>query len=423
MRLMERQAVLKKLEEVAVPDSLRLWTSETVKPETITWDEVARQIFDLYLLPDETWSLFQELRKQNYSLDRFMQEAEAFKALNSKEKVRAYFEVELLQNQDPYQMLSKIDMPGAGIRGFYNRLLRIANLNNLRKEERENALALLGYWEEAALEVICNPEAYYTKTALGNAETISEFLGSSIVFDVQMRESPNFSDGRYTEQLVAALDYDGIVDGAYIRADFNPFFRQEMLMHLVYESQGPENRLRLEFWQPIERNEDFVFISHEIAVKEGFAHSDDLLLQAVNYAWRKANDGVFSYEWTIHSILDDHFEGRTAADKFLALPEMKFKEKFDSRRKLITDRILRDYQQISDDRADMMVLLDCSRSNNVVVAKFAVVGQSYYEATARIDMNSKIVKDISEEEAVALLTLVSNFEEFKQAYLEKLSEN
>ncbi|OGG12134.1 hypothetical protein A2Z00_03020 [Candidatus Gottesmanbacteria bacterium RBG_13_45_10] len=403
-----------------IPESLQFWTSNDSRGKSLSWDQVARQVYDLTTLPEENWAFFQELAGRFSPLDQFVREAEAFKELDSKEQVRKYFEAELLKNQDPYFMMGKIGMPGSGIRGFYDRLLRIAGLDDLTDEERVKVQEMLGYWEEAAIDVVCDDEAFFTKTETGNEGTISEFLGTSIDYDVHISGSPNMANGRYRDRFLSAIDYDGIVNGKYNRDDFDQFNRQDILLQLLHASQG-SNRLGYEFWQAIGANEDFLMIVHDIAVKEGFTNVDDLLVRTMNYAWRKSQEGSLHYDWVSHQILDDHFEGKTAADKFLTDPEMRFEERFAGSRSNVQNDYLWDYQRVSENSQEMVVLLDCAENGDSFAVRYAKVGDSYSEQTVNLDLAADTIEGVNQDVAITLVRMVKEFETFKRNYLQRLS--
>src|SRR5690606_28194633 len=102
---------------------------------------------------------------------------------------------ELLSNDDPYSLINyKIGMPGDGISLLYGRLLDISRRDDLTTSELERVLATMTFWEEAAIDVICDPQVYFTKTAMGNKGTASEFFGTSI--GVNLSKSPNMTTGR-----------------------------------------------------------------------------------------------------------------------------------------------------------------------------------------------------------------------------------
>ena len=206
-----------------IPDSLIHWTTDDASGGSRTFEAAARQVFDLMHLEGETKAYFKHLAGRWSPLDRYVGQADAYKELDSTEKVRAYMEAELLKNKDPYHMLGRNSMPGEGIRTFYDRLRLMVALDDLSDEERDEVKEIMGHWEQAVIDVVCDEDAYFTPTAIGNPGTISELFGSSVVFDAPLAKSPNLLEGKYREQLMSALDYEGIVQGRYSRADYSQF--------------------------------------------------------------------------------------------------------------------------------------------------------------------------------------------------------
>jgi hypothetical protein len=397
-----------------IPDSLRGWfVKENRGP--LTLELIAEQIFDLSALIDSSWSFFEWFQYQIHSsFQELMREALAFRLIDSKEKVRTYFEYELLKGKDPFNLISKISMSGAGIRSLYQRLLTMASIETLDEYKKKAILQMLEYWDEATIDILCDKEAFFTRTDSGNEGTLSEFLGTSISFEVRLTESPLMKDGRYNQRFLTALDYDGIVDGKYPRDKFDEFYYQNLLLQFVFHSQSTDNRLGEEFWKPIQQVEDFLQLSHEVAVTEQFENANDLLIRAMMFAWKEAQRDKLVYGWAACHILDDHFEGKTAETKFLAQIHPNLDE---------IDECLIDYVQISEKKPDMLVLLESEAAGDGLTITFAKVGETYEENTVLFHPQKGFQSQVDRKIAKKLKNLIEEFEIAKQEYLERLSDS
>ena len=160
--------------------------------------------------------------------------------------------------------------------------------------------------------------------------------------------------------------------------------RQETILYWLHASQATGDKLDPDFWHAIEANENFVYFNRHVAVKEGYPHANDLLVRSLAYAWDKHEDGTVIYDFHASRQIDSHFEGKTAADQFLANPELRFTEVFRDSRSSVQEDFLWDYERIGETR-NWVVLLDSELDDTTRNITYVVVGEGYEEKTLSID--------------------------------------
>lgn len=390
----------------------------------LSYDEMNFFLVLSLSLSESNWKFLKDLRAIHTDLDYLIRATTALREVNTKGAVLDYIWSELVAEKDKYSMISKIAMPGAGIRNLYERVSAMNTFKIPNSRIHEIVSALHSAWDDAIVDIVCDKSSFFTKTKTGNTGTLSEFVGTMVLADTTLGESPNLIAGKYRDRFLSALDYKGIIEGKYTVDDENPFWYQQTVLQFLYDGQGP-NKLAPSFWKGIEANPDFIFFSHDVAVKEGYENANELLLRALSYTWDKLEideDRESDYEWQASNAIESHFDGQTAADKLLSNPTMHFEEVFRSSRYEVTSDGLSDYLHVSPASKDIMVLLNVVRIGTAVRARFAIAGETYREESVSLDTLSETVTGFEGDYARAALTLVKNFEEFHRIYLQKLAE-
>lgn len=354
-----------------VPPSLEYWASNNI---TTTLPDVSEsdQLFDLYMLPEETLRKFEHVGYRWRGLDSLVRQVRTYKELDSVEKVLDSYKAELLHGyEDRYN--SKISNAGTGIYNYYQSLLQMAEVEYATPEQKVHILTRLGYWEEAAIKAICDPNLFFIKIGEGEVKSSTDLFGASVRRFIPLWNSPNAADGRYFDRILQVLDYDGIVNGTYKRSQFEQYLRQEILLLLAYKTQGTNKQLNEDFWYPIMANDEFNSISHLVAVNEGYEYANQALLQVIHYRWKtKDIRNVRDYSKDCKVEINRYFEGKVRE-------HAKYLE--GSMSNVI-------YQQVSDQKPDLVVLLDYHEIGEEVFVSYVYLGDSYSEHTVLV--NAKV---------------------------------
>ncbi len=282
---------------------------------------------DMLFLPKEKQDAFRALRGTIFPyLDMVLDVVDAIEQLDSPDKVRTYFEGELLADGNRFVLMDeRVSMPGSDMQELYKAIRDMSRLEGLSPEQTRKLKDALEHWHVAALDVIRDQQAFYTKTKSGNPGTTSEYFGSMVLSAVNLKDSTTAVDGRYAGKLRSAIRYDDIVHGRITKADPLTHEHQSMLLSLYHRLQDPQKESK-DFWTALKGNRSFLPTYHKIAVREGYEDANDVFLEVLEQIRQEFGDEQFGHR-SLGTVWR-HFDGKTAYDQFVSIKKPEIDKYF-----------------------------------------------------------------------------------------------
>lgn len=413
------EKTLNRLRAMELPTSLAKLVKENGKIDPI------RNSFDLYFATKAVQEDFSELSVLHPLIGMIITATEAMQQLDSTPKVKDYILNELVTEQERFSLADRrLSYPGSSMRALREAIIKMAAFEDIESAQREKIHELVGYWDQAALEIITDQALFHTKTKTGNEGRLSEYLGTSVLFNLHPRRSPLAKDGRYLPPVLQAVRYKDIVEGRITLNDKLTHQHQKELLLLLSHLEGPQRQLGQDYWREIEKNPDFIAASYFTAVRYGFDNRNDLLCKLLAHEWERAKVSEIKYSWEIRTIglIGTQFEGRTIYDRFKARNQQEIDTFFGQGKELHNYGIKRakDEEVIED---TIVMLLDYEKRNDKVEIELAIVNPRRYEEKRIVfQPGENATLGLEAELEPAVFRLVDGFEQFLALYQEKLAE-